>query len=115
MRIIAVAMPLALVLLAGCASNSGVFQVGTNTYQISTRATWELGGRAGAKETALKEATRYCVGQQKTLHVLNISESYNHFEGGTVDLVFSCDGGPPPTSSDPFKAPTSSDPFSAPK
>lgn len=36
-----------LVVLSGCASSSGVFRVDDNKYQITTRATWELGGRAG--------------------------------------------------------------------
>lgn len=77
-------------LLAGCANSSGVFQTGPDTYQVSTRATWELGGRAGAKRMALEEATRHCRTQGKTLHVANTSDAYGHFEGGTVDLVFAC-------------------------
>jgi hypothetical protein len=82
----------ALLYLAGCANSSGVFRVNDNTYQVSTRATWELGGRAGAKRMALEDATRYCEAQQKKLRVINSSESYGHFEGGTVDLIFGCDG-----------------------
>jgi hypothetical protein len=34
--------------LVSCASNSGVFRVGENKYEVSTRATWEFGGRVGA-------------------------------------------------------------------
>ena len=78
-------------LVAGCANSSGVFQTGQNTYQVSTRATWELGGRAGAKRMALQEATAKCGAMRKNLHVINSSESYGHFEGGTVDLIFACD------------------------
>lgn len=77
--------------LAGCTSSSGVFRVGENTYQVSTRAIWELGGRIGAKRMALEEATRHCERQRKGLRVIKSSEDYSHFEGGTVDLVFSCD------------------------
>jgi hypothetical protein len=77
--------------LSACSNSSGVFQIGNNTYQVSTRATWELGGREGAKEIALRDATKHCQAQNKTLHVINSSESYGHFEGGTVDLTFSCE------------------------
>jgi hypothetical protein len=77
--------------LSACASNSGVFQVGDNKYQVATRATWELGGRAGAKRMALEEATRHCEGQKKRLRVMDSAENYGHFEGGTVELTFSCE------------------------
>lgn len=80
----------AAVALAGCSNSSGVFQTGQDTYQVSTRATWELGGRAGAKRMALEEATRHCGTRGKTLQVVNTSDAYGHFEGGTVDLVFAC-------------------------
>jgi hypothetical protein len=82
---------LALIALSACASNSGVFRVDDNKYQVATRATWELGGRAGAKQMALEEATRHCDTQKKRLRVLDSKERYGHFEGGTVELTFSCD------------------------
>lgn len=77
--------------IAGCASSSGVFQDSSNSYRIATRATWELGGRAGAVKMALKEATDYCAKQGTTLKVLSSTEDYGHFEGGTVDMRFSCE------------------------
>lgn len=79
-----------LAITAGCANNSGVFQIGENQYQVATRATWELGGRAGAKRMALDEATKKCTSLQKTVNVINSAEDYGHFEGGTVELTFSC-------------------------
>lgn len=77
-------------LLIGCASNSGVFQVAPDTYRVATSATWELGGRAGAMRMALEEATRHCSQTGKALKVVNSSESYGHFEGGRVDMTFTC-------------------------
>lgn len=77
--------------LSACASSSGVFRVDENRYQITTRATWELGGRAGARRLALEEATRHCEAQRKALRVVRSSEDYGHFEGGTVDMTFSCE------------------------
>jgi hypothetical protein len=82
---------LAVTALAACASNSGVFRVDENKYQVATRATWELGGRAGAKRMALEEATRHCDAQKKRLRVLDSKERYGHFEGGTVEMTFTCD------------------------
>jgi len=77
-------------LLVGCASSSGVFQVEPDTYRVATRATWELGGRAGAIRMALEEATRHCSQSGKSLKVVNSSESYGHFAGGRVDMTFTC-------------------------
>ena len=77
--------------LPACANSSGVFRIDENTYQVSSRATWEFGGRAGANRMALEDATRHCAGQQKLLRVINSSEKYGHFEDGTVDLKFSCE------------------------
>lgn len=87
---IILSLALSSLLLIGCASNSGVFQVAPDTYRVATRATWELGGRAGAMRMALEEATQHCSQSGKTLKVINTSESYGHFEGGRVDMTFSC-------------------------
>ena len=78
------------VVVAGCASNSGVFQVSPDTYRVATRATWELGGRAGALKMALTEATEHCRKSGKVPNVLESAESYGHFEGGRVDMTFTC-------------------------
>ena len=77
--------------LVACASTSGVFQDSSYTYRIATRATWELGGRAAAVKMALKEATNHCAKQGKNLKVISSTEDYGHFEGGTVDMRFSCE------------------------
>lgn len=74
----------------GCASNSGVLQVAPDTYRIATRATWELGGRAGALQMALSEANTHCQKMGKVPNVLQSSDSYGHFEGGRVDMTFNC-------------------------
>jgi hypothetical protein len=72
-------------LLVGCASNSGVFRVAENTYQVSTRATWELGGRVGAMRMAMQEATKFCSEHGgKKLHVIKYADDYGHFQGGIV-------------------------------
>ncbi len=79
-------------LFTGCANSSGVFRVSENTYRISTRATWELGGRTGALRMALKQATDFCRAHGgKRLRVIKSSDDYGHFQGGTVDLTFTCE------------------------
>lgn len=77
-------------LLTSCASSSGVFQTGDGVFRVATRATWELGGRAGAVKMALEEATQHCKKTGKSVKVLNSDESYGHFEGGRVDIQFTC-------------------------
>jgi hypothetical protein len=83
---------LLLAVLISCASNSGVFRVGQNTYEVSTRATWEFGGRVGAMRMAMEEATKYCSEHGgKNLHVIKHTDDYGHFQGGIVNLTFSCE------------------------
>jgi len=78
--------------LVSCASNSGVFRVAENRYQVSTRANWELGGGVGAMRMAMKEATTYCSEDGgKKLHVIKYTDDYGHFQGGIVNLTFSCE------------------------
>jgi hypothetical protein len=79
-------------LLVSCASNTGVYRVGENTYQVTTRATWEPGGRVGAMRMAMQEATKFCSehgGRQ--LKVIKETDDYGHFQGGIVNLTFSCE------------------------
>jgi hypothetical protein len=79
-------------LLVSCASNTGVYRVGENTYQVTTRATWELGGRVGAMRMAMQETTKFCSehgGRQ--LKVIKETDDYGHFQGGIVNLTFSCE------------------------
>ena len=85
--------------LVACASSSGVHQDSANSYRVATRSTWEIGGRAGAVKMALKEATAFCAKQGATVKVLTSVEDYGHFEGGTVDMRFSCE--PQASSSSP--------------
>ncbi len=82
---------ISLILLSACASNSGVYNVGDNRFQVATSATWEFGGRAGARGMALKEAKKHCDSLKKSVKVINSVEDYGHYEGGTVSLTFRCE------------------------
>ena len=77
-------------LLVSCASNTRAFRVAENTYQVSTRATWEFGGRVGAMRMAMDEATKYCSEHGgKKLKVIKETDDDGHFQGGIVNLTFS--------------------------
>jgi len=89
---IRVLIPLLVLLsVVSCASTSGVFRVGDNTYRVTTRATWELGGRVGAMRMAMEQATETCAAQGKKLLVISSKDDYGHFQGGIVDLTFACE------------------------
>lgn len=79
----------ALAALAGCASNSGAYQVGPDTYRISTTAITSFGGQATAKAAAIKTATATC--SQKGKKLLVTDEGGNaQFTGASVDVTFKC-------------------------
>jgi hypothetical protein len=63
------------ILLAGCASSTGVLPVGPDTYSISAGASAARGGLTGARGAALKEAGEYCAKAGKQILVQDISAS----------------------------------------
>jgi hypothetical protein len=78
--------------LLGCESVSDVRRLSENTYQVSGRATWELGGRVGAMNLAIQQATKYCLDRGgKKVKVIRYTDTYGHFEGGIVNLTFTCE------------------------
>jgi len=75
-------------LLTGCASVSTPIAMSGGEYVVSARATWELGGRSGAKRMTYEAAMEQCRGPFK---IVRSNADYNHFEGGTVELTFTCE------------------------
>jgi len=72
--------------------NSGVYRVGENTYQVDTRETSGLGGRIGAMRMAVAEATKYCSALGgKQLKVIKETDDCGDFQGGIMNLTFSCE------------------------
>ena len=63
------------VLVAGCASNSGVVPTGPDTYMVSRQAATGFSGSGTLKAEAFGEANRYCAGQKKTMQVGNTNEA----------------------------------------
>lgn len=80
-----------LVFLAGCATSSGVMQLGPDTYTISTHASVVRGGAAGAKRMALEEASRHCASMGKEILVMNTGVyASNYGKGSDADLTYQC-------------------------
>ncbi|MCP5208314.1 MAG: hypothetical protein H7A01_13995 [Hahellaceae bacterium] len=80
-------------LLEGCASSSGVLEMGPNSYSISVAASPARGGSAGAKRMAYKEAVEHCESMGKQILVSNHATNTTNYAGaGESELTFSCLG-----------------------
>lgn len=82
----------AVLLLAGCASTSGVFQSGPDTYTVTATASPGAGGSAKAKGSAYAEAEHECAKRAGTVDVVSEKTAAPTWTDGmhTVDLVFKC-------------------------
>lgn len=76
--------------LGGCASSSGVFQVGPNTYQITTSAFTSSGGVGAARASAIQAANEYCERSGKHPFVLDTAND-SQFTQGSSDIKFRCE------------------------
>jgi len=83
-RVIALAL-----LVAGCASSSGVFAIGDDTYRVSSTAITSFGGAATAKGDAYRKATDYCANMGKHLQLVDQRQDAQ-FTQGSVDVTFRC-------------------------
>lgn len=77
--------------LAGCASSSGVIEIGPDTYMVSREAGSGYSGANGQKTLALKEAGQFCTQLKKNLRVTEV----NMVNGGIgvfprADVSFMC-------------------------
>lgn len=80
-------------LLAGCASNSGVVPMGQDTYMVSRQAATGFTGSGTLKADAFNEANQYCLSQGKTLQVVNTQEAQPPFILGNfpkAEVQFMC-------------------------
>jgi hypothetical protein len=68
-------VPVVLLTVAGCASNSGVVPMGADRYMVSRQAATGFSGLGTLKADALREADRYCAGHGRSLIVDNTTES----------------------------------------
>ncbi|MFM9437408.1 putative lipoprotein YajG [Janthinobacterium sp. CG_23.3] len=87
-----IVLVLAVAILAGCATSSGVLKSGPDTFTVNTSASPGHGGTASAKKSAYDEANQECAKQQKTINVVEERASTPSWTDGmhAVDLVFKC-------------------------
>jgi hypothetical protein len=61
--------------LAGCATDSGVVPIGQDTYMVAKQAATGFSGLGNLKAEAFREANLYCQGLNKSVQVVNTTES----------------------------------------
>ena len=66
---------LSLIIVSGCASNSGVVPIGPDTFMVSRQAATGFSGLGTLKADAFQEANQYCIKQNKNIRVVTTSES----------------------------------------
>jgi hypothetical protein len=64
-----------IIVLAGCAVNTGVVPIGQDTFMVSRQAATGFSGLGDLKGEAFREANQYCLNQRKSVQVLHTSES----------------------------------------
>jgi hypothetical protein len=81
------------VLISGCASNSGVVQIGTDTFMVSRQAATGFSGSGTLKAKAFQEANQYCVNLHKKLQVVSTNEAQPPYVLGNfpkAEIQFMC-------------------------
>jgi hypothetical protein len=84
---------LALLPLAGCATNSGVVPIGGDTFFITKQAASGFSGVGNLKPDALREAYAYCEASKKKMEMVNMTEAQPPYIFGNfprVELQFRC-------------------------
>ena len=79
---------------AGCASNSGIVEMGGGSYFVSRQAGSGFEGLGTLKAAALKEAAAICSPLEKSVVILSEKQSEPPYIVGNfprVDLTFRCD------------------------
>ena len=79
--------------ITGCASNSGVVPMGSDTYFVSRQGATGFSGAASLKAESLQEANQFCLMQKKTMEVVNMTEAQPPFILGNypkAEVQFKC-------------------------
>ncbi|MHB8493653.1 MAG: hypothetical protein ACYC9Z_10085 [Casimicrobiaceae bacterium] len=82
------------VVLAGCATASGVVPMGQHSFMISRQAATGFSGLGNMKPEILEEANQYCVNHKKALQVVRTNESAPPYILGNfpkVEVQFRCE------------------------
>jgi hypothetical protein len=84
---------ISLIIVSGCASNSGVVPIGPDTFMVSRQAATGFSGLGTLKADAFNEANQYCIKQNKNIRVVNTSESSPPYVMGNfprAEVQFMC-------------------------
>jgi hypothetical protein len=82
-----------ILLLVGCAVNSGVVSTGPDTFIVSRQAATGFTGLGDLKAQALREANQFCAGKGKSMEVISTDESKPPYIFGNfprVEVQFRC-------------------------
>lgn len=82
-----------ILLISGCASNSGVAPMGGDTFMVSRQAATGFSGTADLKAESLREANQYCTERRREMIVVSATESKPPFILGNyprAEVQFRC-------------------------
>ncbi len=82
-----------MLLLAGCASDSGIAPIAPGEYEVSRQAATGFSGIGDLPEEAYREANSFCSKQGKAVQVIKTTQSHPPYILGDyprVDVQFSC-------------------------
>jgi hypothetical protein len=63
------------ILVTGCAANSGIVPIGQDTYMVSRQAATGFSGSGTLKAEAFREANDFCLSQNKKMQVVSTTEA----------------------------------------
>jgi hypothetical protein len=81
------------ILVTGCASNSGVVPIGPDTFMVSRQAATGFSGSGTLKAEAFQEANQYCLSQKKRFQVVRTAEAQPPYVLGNfpkAEVEFMC-------------------------
>ena len=84
---------LIVLLLAGCASDSGVVPMGQDTYMVSHQSGNAFAGAANVKAQTLVEANQFCLSHRQEMKVIKTTEAQPPFILGNyprAEVQFQC-------------------------
>ena len=93
MNITVVIAVFSLLLLAGCAYNSGIAPVAPGEYEVSRQAATGFSGMGDLPEEAYREANCFCLKQGKVVQVVNTTQTHPPYIFANfprVDVRFTC-------------------------
>lgn len=82
------------VVLAGCASSSGVLRSGPDVFTVTATASPGAGGETAAKKSAYNDAAAECSKSDKAVSVVSEKVAAPTWTNGmhSIDLTFRCAG-----------------------